>query len=50
MAADVFTPTGPLTVAPYETCFEKHAGCAFFRAPRHIEPSNNVVANKPLDI
>jgi|GEM_PF-5926058 len=48
--ADAFAPTGPLTVAPYETRFEMHAGCAFFRAPRRVEPSNLAAANAPRDI
>ena len=48
--ADAFTPTGPLTVAPCEPCFEMHAGCAFFRAPRCVEPSNSMAPVKHQDI
>jgi len=48
--ADVLIPTGPLTEAPYETCFEIHAGCAFFRAPRSVEPNIIAADNKSRDI
>lgn len=48
--ADALAPTGPLTVAPYETRFEMHAGCAFFRAPRRVEPSNAMVPPERQDI
>ena len=44
--ADAFTPTGPLTVVPYENGFQMHAGCAFFRAPRHVEQSNAMAQDK----
>lgn len=31
--ANAFTPTGPLTMVPYDAYFQMHAGWAFFRAP-----------------
>ena len=42
-AADIFTPgPGPLTVVPYESVFECHAGCSFFRAPRRVAPAAGI--------
>ena len=38
--ADMLTAgPGPLTVVPYESVFECHAGCTLFHAPRLVAPA-----------
>lgn len=48
--AEAFTPTGPLTVVPYDSYIQLHAGCAFFRAPRRAQPNNIAAPERPRDI
>ena len=47
LPADMFTPTGPIDVVPFDSYFQMHAGCAFMRAPRRVEPNMTVAETAP---
>lgn len=47
LPADMFTPTGLINVVPFDSYFQMHAGCAFMRAPRRVEPNMTVAETAP---